>query len=398
MDNTLCVLTLNAMLRSTRGSIQGRLCGHAVPIMLNYMTNRHVTYKPDRILQREESLTHKGMMNIDLTSIKRFKELYGHCFIKQAFRFDSDTEGVGYAGWDLGEHIKRIRRLHKARPDGILHTDRRELNQVGFVWDTRPAKFVRMLNGISTYKQLYGDYLIPTAFKVPHGDDRWSRELWGVALGNSYRNLLNRDRDLTPGEVDMMEKSGVPISTLQNRRADMILLALNTYKALYITTAADTRYHSAQINHMDDSICGAGGSDHASDSVADAAGEKLYFYVPPHYTVPESDERWPESLRGFKLGACVKNIRYNGYYEYRRADFAAVGLSLSTETDMLLVEHDATTERDAAHSDAANGTVSSVINESSKLISAEVTNAGKSAEPTPAAGAIEVQDEPTSYA
>lgn len=348
------VLTLNSMLRIVSRGTQSRLCGRTAPAPLNSMTSRYFASKKSlRVLQREESPTHKGMINIDMTSIKTFKELYGHCFIKQTFKFDSDTKGTGYAAGELGEHVKRIRRLEKVLPEAITYGDRRELNKLGFVWDARPSTFMRMLNGVSTYKQLYGDYLIPTAFTVPHGDERWSRELWGVALGNSYRNVLNRD--LTPAEVKMMENSGVPISTLQNRRADMILLALNTYKALFINSAAGNSHNhthndTAQIGgtHKDSMVQNRGSDTRNSDkAAADSSAQRVnnmqYYFIQPDYVVPADDERWPEALRGCKLGTWVHNIRYKGYYENRRADFVATGLSLCSDTDKLVTKNDAST-------------------------------------------------------
>jgi len=44
-------------------------------------------------------------------------------------------------------------------------------------------RFQNVYEALKTYKDMYGDLLVPQPFAVPEGDDRWPKETWGLRLG-----------------------------------------------------------------------------------------------------------------------------------------------------------------------------------------------------------------------
>lgn len=276
-----------------------------------------------RLLRRTEVLN--GMVNVDLASIEKFKELHGHLFIKKAFAFDSGTPDVGYRAGDIGEHVKRIRHVNQERPELIRQEDRERLDELGFVWKVGPAALQRLIEGVTTYRAIYGTFSMPVAFTVPQDDLRWSPKLWGFTLGDHYRNLL--DKQLPAEERELLEKSGIPTKKqrIYDRvRADTLLLALRIFKATILQPSISAKQLQYLLSAQDQ-------PHHTSVNSA----ERGYLYVPYKFVVPLMDPRWPVPLQGMKLGVHFCKIRNKGIFSEIRQELEDMGYDLTVKKRVL---------------------------------------------------------------
>lgn len=93
--------------------------------------------------------------DLGLRSVREFIEGNGHCVIPRKF--------VDQSGFDLGEWVARQRHL---QTDGGLAEEKvRELERLGFVFNSYDASFERGYKELLNYKELNGHIAIPAGFK-----------------------------------------------------------------------------------------------------------------------------------------------------------------------------------------------------------------------------------------
>jgi hypothetical protein len=293
-----------------------RTCARACSVLCSQI--RSATSVPSRPRggQNVEATTNT---NIDFASLERFKEIYGHMLVPQSFAFDpKSVPGLGFASTYLGMHVKNIRKSAHLQVDkkgrvSFPGNQMQMLVDIGFVWNAHHENFSRALRGLARYREVYGDLAVPCAFTVPR-DPIWDRDLWGVRLGDTYRNLrsnpLSRSREKAMQEVDIER------TKLHQLEGEKVELALQTYRRLHrggrpkFTTRSGTIPMAAAAHGPEDE-------------------EIRALKISPRFVVPVGDNEWPPSVWGMKLGFRARDIRHKGYYQQFRDVYKEVDLLLT---------------------------------------------------------------------
>jgi hypothetical protein len=138
----------------------------------------------------------------------------------------------------------------------------------------------KIVPSLEVFLEKHKHLMIPTKFVVPYGDTDYPEEAWGYPLGTHCRNLrsLKQSKKKLPFfAVDDLEALNFPWNMRQCKWDVLVLPSLQRHYALN--------------GHSD---------------------------IPTRFVVPEGDERWPEHLWGFKLGATLTTIKYADTFKAQR--------------------------------------------------------------------------------
>jgi len=128
-------------------------------------------------------------------------------------------------GLQLGQRLKEIRinDVYLKGEDGPER--RRQLDALGFVWNTREHRFQVFYAALQRFAQLNkcGSYSkkghlkvlkVPTTFTVPSGDESWPSQLWGFDLGQKCTAVRTKKLYVKnqPDRLEMLERLGLEIN------------------------------------------------------------------------------------------------------------------------------------------------------------------------------------------
>mmetsp|Transcript_17615 Transcript_17615/g.25270 ORF Transcript_17615/g.25270 Transcript_17615/m.25270 type:complete len:576 (+) Transcript_17615:70-1797(+) len=133
-----------------------------------------------------------------LSDLKAYKAKYGNCLVPRSF-----ADNLQLASW-VAEQRKqyRLRKLNK--PSNITVERIRMLDELGFIWQAQSAAWNRHLNDLRSYKEVYGDCMVPlNCTKYPQ------LGLW-VKEQRRHRSLMIRGRHshMTKERVQILESVG----------------------------------------------------------------------------------------------------------------------------------------------------------------------------------------------
>ncbi|KAJ1430055.1 hypothetical protein B484DRAFT_396107 [Ochromonadaceae sp. CCMP2298] len=227
---------------------------------------------------------------IDFDSLEKFKDIHGHLLVPQTFAFEPNSvPGLGFASSYLGVHVKEIRKtakIRKSKGKAIFpSSERKKLMEIGFVWNAHDEVFRRTLRGLDQYREIHGDLAVPCKFTVPR-DPHWARDLWGMRLGGTFRNL--RFNHISGDRMRALREAEIARTKLHQLEGEKVELALQTYRQLYSTPECKTGAEVARLK------------------------------VSRLFVVPMGDVQWPASVWGMKLGYRAHDIRHKGYYQQSR--------------------------------------------------------------------------------
>lgn len=223
-----------------------------------------------------------------LPALKRFYELHGHCDVPQMFQVPTTdaTWPASTWGYRLGKQVSLMRRGGRYALDVVDVLD--ELDSMGFSFNVLESTFVqKVMPALEAYAHLYGDCNVPQGFVVPSDDTRWPKRSWGIKLGHVIRNIRSRkqhaeqveehrERLAELGFVWRLNDTSMGMTT-----RDIVQPYLDIYAQLY------------------------------------GPGD-----VPRDFVIPVNDELWPESSRGFRLGAWLQRYseRERGLLPFQTRD------------------------------------------------------------------------------
>jgi hypothetical protein len=89
---------------------------------------------------------------------------------------------------------------------------------MGFDFNTRRhlSDWEDVRLAMHTYKNLYGNFLTPFSFVVPHGDMQWPQQTWGIKLGVVVSGI--RTRGLHSMHHDELRAMGFDLNKMRNRQ------------------------------------------------------------------------------------------------------------------------------------------------------------------------------------
>ena len=146
---------------------------------------------------------------------------------------------------------------------------------------SRNTAFDRIRRALLVYKEIYDNLLVPNEYIVPANDTRYPEEVREMRLGSAVCSIRNNNHYKEHKEelIDM----GFDYNS-QVREFEEVEAALLIYKQIY--------------------------------------GNLL---VPREFIVPTNDTRYPEKVRGMRLGKTVSSIRSYACYKDHKEELLAMG-------------------------------------------------------------------------
>eukprot|EP00466_Bigelowiella_natans_P013954 jgi/Bigna1/77837/fgenesh1_pg.50_\ len=170
-------------------------------------------------------------------------------------------------------------------PIASVLSTRYELERIGFVFNPRQIEAEKLVAYIAHFKSLHGHCNVPRGFTAASSDSAWEDIMaqFGqkdvVRLGQKVHRLRGQRRNMSREMKQKLQDLGFSWS-LRDSIFNDTLLALKIYNDMY-------------------------GSSKVQRS-----------FVVPH----DSDDRWPEALRGFALGEKLHKVKYLGTFIKNRPD------------------------------------------------------------------------------
>jgi len=159
-----------------------------------------------------------------------------------------------------------------------------ELNELGFIWERLQSEWNLVVEALLTYKNVYGDLMVPLSFIVPHGDEYWPAATWGIGLGNIVYRIRSRQGFVAgnPERIDQLNGMDF-VWDVSEYLFQKFVLALKIYRKDGRKSASpkNVRFNVLQVPSK--------------------------FIIPPN-------EPWPEELHGYPLGDKCTAVRQKELY------------------------------------------------------------------------------------
>jgi len=236
-------------------------------------------------------------------------------------------------------------------------------------------KWLQVFDALLTYRDKFGNLLVPHRFIIPEDDMTWPPHVWGLKLGQKVRNIRSVGVHVKDNQqrVDMLNEIGFVWDDNEFRWRQS-LKALQTYKAVYgalnvplgFSIPAEEPWEpicwGVNLGERVHNIRAHGlhiASNYERKKVLDSIGfiwssddykfaqvvnalkryKELYgnVWVGQKFIVPRNSTDWPKELWGLKLGDTVRGMRTTGrwwkHHFKRRKEIEELGLMLN-EVDM----------------------------------------------------------------
>ena len=119
------------------------------------------------------------------TALEAYREEYGDCMVPQVYKTPA---GVPLGAWVQGQ---------RQRKDTLSPDQRNRLNALDFVWSrhTREQRWEEAYTALESYRNEYGDCLVPQVYKTPAG----------VPLGAWVQSHRQRKDTLSPDQRERLD-------------------------------------------------------------------------------------------------------------------------------------------------------------------------------------------------
>jgi hypothetical protein len=199
-------------------------------------------------------------------------------------------------GLRLGRRIHQIRNygLYLQGSDQVVR--RRQLDDIGFIWDVIEHRFQRFYAALKHYANLNKAGMfssierpkllwVPVSFKVPENVDSWPTELYNYPLGIKCAAMRQSQLYIknNPKRQRLLEELGFCWDGNVDKNWSKLILAASIYSNLH-------------------------------DGILDVPQNFLVPKPPAELTHVNDEWPWPEELWGLALGQSLKRIRLKGAY------------------------------------------------------------------------------------
>ena len=158
-----------------------------------------------------------------MNALKAYKETHGDLLVSQNFKFPTDYRDITLRGFKLGKSINRIRSGNISLSDD----EKQNLNSMVLIWDLRAYERDRLMNALKAYKETHGDLLVSHSFKFP--PDYPDVMLQGFKLGESVGSIRTGNISLSDDEKQILVSQGF-VWELRAYERDRLMDALKAYK------------------------------------------------------------------------------------------------------------------------------------------------------------------------
>lgn len=298
----------------------------------------HVASRPERVyeLNQLEFVWEKLQpeYNLVLEALIIYKSIHGQVQVPASFVVpyeDAEKEGWPKATWGipLGNCVHRIRsRGDFLRDDETAWARRRQLDNLGFVWDVSEQAFRKFLLAVKYYAKheqefkadgLFRPLKVKSTFVVPAGQmledsnkkNPWPEEFWGYPLGVKCSAV--RQKGLYIKNDLERQKALVEVGLLPSGNSTLVWLEVVHAAAIY------AKLHGKKLDVPVNFVVPSPPRSSSSENIT-----SLY--------QDGDDWPWPNTLWGLKLGQRLKDVRLKGAYlknaqtaVSRRAQLDALG-------------------------------------------------------------------------
>ena len=141
-----------------------------------------------------------------------YHKLYGDTLIPKDYTVPSDDSDWPESLYDLNLGAAlvsaRLRFTSKSmKPDQV-----QQLEHLGIIWKpTESTPYEMLADGLSQYRKLNGNTLVPSKFKVPHDDIKWPKRLLGFKLRQCLKKARKNHKNSTMDklEITKLEQVGI---------------------------------------------------------------------------------------------------------------------------------------------------------------------------------------------
>lgn len=274
------------MARQVRRYRTRRGKGHSAPFIVPVRTNNEKAKTEGTCNSGSYRMNGLGLpYESTLSALQAYHSIHGDLVMPR--RYTVPRSSVFPSEWhsvDLASTVYNMRWWQinvKEKPERVA-----ELGKLGFVWERLQPEWNLILEGLITYSSLFGNLLVPNKFVVPHGNSKWPRATWGLALGNCVYRIRARN-DFLLGTN----------SASRRDQLDQLGFIWDVHEYSFNKFYAALR-HFASLN-----FCGP----------FSAGGQTKALRVPSTFVVPSND-LWPNGLWGYPLGNKCSAVRQKELY------------------------------------------------------------------------------------
>ena len=135
-------------------------------------------------------------------ALQVFREIHRHPLVPTKFEVPESGGDWPHEtrGMKLGGLVALYRRQWKS--DKLMEEDLQALMELDFAFNADQWKWEkRVKSGLTTYKELYGDMLVPKRYEVPWSPP-WAVETWGMRLGETVSNIREKGYFVSSNSTD----------------------------------------------------------------------------------------------------------------------------------------------------------------------------------------------------
>ena len=243
-------------------------------------------------------------------ALQTFREIHRHPIVPKKFEVPESGGDwpVETRGMALGGLVALYRRQWKS--DKLTEEDLQALMELDFAFNANDWKWEnRVQSGLTTYKELHGDMLVPQEFEVPWSPP-WAVETWGMKLGDTVSNIREKGYFVSSNSTDERvvllegkpewpewrgDAKGEEGRERRYARKDALDRLEWLDKNGFVWDDLERRWEDAQS---------------ALTTYKELNGDMR---VPKAFEVPSSGP-WGEEVWGMRLGSIVSTIRSEGTY------------------------------------------------------------------------------------
>jgi hypothetical protein len=144
--------------------------------------------------------------SLKLLAFQQYLDLHGHLQIPVKFKVPPGSPDWPQETWgfNLGKCVDNIR----SGADEITFEQSRQIDALGFVWKIHDLSWDIRMSALETYKNIYGDLLVPARFTIPTGNADWPKATWGMKLGSAVCHMRSVAHKMRRKRWEALEKIG----------------------------------------------------------------------------------------------------------------------------------------------------------------------------------------------
>jgi hypothetical protein len=219
--------------------------------------------------------------DVTRTALEVYKSIHGNFLVPPKFIVPNGdvTYPIDTWGMNLGLNAKKL------RMSGVHSEHKAKLDELGFIYEpVIEVHYSTVLPALKAYKAIHGDLIVPFLFVVPHDDNKYPIETWGMKLGPMVVEI--RHKGVLAEHRAELEELGFCYESKSDLQFKRVYAALEAFKAKHGN-----------------------------------------LFIGKNFTVMEGDVNYPPETWGLKLGQVIRKIRKEDMFSKYRTKLEELGLA-----------------------------------------------------------------------